>query len=226
MLVASNYKDNKNPKIHLEEAVNDVQEMKKIFEKAEINYDVVPLLNKEANKDWILALVRQLSQYLKTYVSKPKNVVKIKEKTLVFAFAGHGDSNDMLHTDEEKVTDILSLGDIMKYFVDHPDLQDIPKLFFIDACRGKRVISRDKPGPAPCYEVGNFLIARSTILDFCAYDTNSWMRKLAEKISEDSSKHLALMLDEVTAEVRLNTAEENARQPEYVSRLWCSFKFC
>lgn len=217
VLVASNYEQNEDPEQHLKEAVNDVQEMKKVFQKATFNYDVVSLLNNEANRDLILALMKQLSDYLKNYVGE------VKEKTLVFAFAGHGNSGDMLCTDEGRVTGILSLEDVMEYFVDHACLQDIPKLFFIDACRGRQVIIR-ADNPAPKYKVGNFLIARSTILNFVSYDINSWMRKLAKKISDDSSKYLALILDELTDDVR-NIAQGNARQPEYVSRLWGSFKF-
>ena len=214
MLVASNYVKNEFQENHLKGAINDAKQMEKVLKSETFNYQVELLLDSDARECMILALIDQLSDYLKDYDGE------VKEKALVFAFAGHGGSGDIIFTDEGCSFGSLSLEKVTTKLKDHPNLQQIPKLFFIDACQGKGEIMRNDI-LTPNYELGNFLVARS----HRTHDTNSWMQRLAKRILNDYSKPLSVILDELTDEF-LNSTEERDQQPQHVSRLWGSFIFC
>ena len=218
VVVASNYVGTKQGE--LKGAVNDAQEMQTTLQ--EHNLQVVPLLNHDANKSMVLDVLRQLSDHLSQYKGPKKN------KVLVFAFSGHGKKDEILITHDEQ--ELFLHGEVIKSFVNYEHLKEIPKLFFIDACRGNHEILRTKKGAGdypstPDYIVGNTLIARATIPEHCAYDGYGyWMRELAKKIKE-RDESLSTILDDLTGEVRSDAKDKEALQPEYVSRLWGSFRF-
>jgi hypothetical protein len=220
VVVASNYVGAIKLKV-LKDAVNDAKEMQTTLQEHKLQ--VVPLLNREANKSMVLDVLQQLSDHLSQYKGQG-----LKEnKVLVFVFSGHGKRGEILMTHDEQ--ELFLEGEVIKSF-HYQHLKEIPKLFFIDACRGNHQILRTKKSAGdypstPDYIVGNNLIARATIPDHCAYDGyGHWMRKLAKKIKE-RDESLSTILDDLTGEVRSNAKDEEALQPEYVSRLWGSFRF-
>ena len=218
VVVASNYAESKQE--YLQGTNKDAEEMEQSLEAH--NLQVVRLINHAASRSVIIKVLDQLDDYLRKYKGCTKN------KVLVFAFSGHGKRGDILITHDNQ--ELTLYGEVITKFVRHKDLKEIPKLFFIDACRGIHGISPTKKGGGDCpstpdYMVGNTLIASATIAEHCAYDEYGyWMRNLAKNIKKHD-KSLSIILDDLTEEVRKATHGDEALQPEYVSRLWGSFRF-
>ena len=111
-------------------------------------------------------LVRETArcQYLSNY------------KRLVFIFSGHGTTKHCLYTQDGKQ---VNFHDIMKQFYpgQSPHLGAIPKLFFIDACRGSlqtQAVLVTKGGHDVSLKVpeqSNFLVAYSTMPDHRAHES-------------------------------------------------------
>ena len=201
----------------LEGPDEDFEDMKSLFE--DLNYYVIPLKNENAKKEEIIKTLEQLSGYLTGYDGPQEN------KVLIFAFSGHGSRDDhgnFLEThDLEK---IYLPYDILPHYVDHPSAFKIPKLFFINACRGEqrlavKVTMQRRVFRAPNYAVGNYLIAYATIDRHVAYD-KWWMKKLVQTIRDQRrANSLSTILDNVARLIQEDL------QPEYVSRLRGSFMF-
>ena len=151
-------------------------------------------------------------------------------KRLVFIFSGHGTSKHYLYTQDGKH---INFHDIMKQFYpdQSPHIGSIPKLFFIDACRGSlptQPVLVTKGGHDVTLRVpekSNFLVAYSTMPDHKAHEIQGqggiWMNTLAEKLSTTE----ASILDVLTA-VNAQLCQEYHtdhmgcfQQPELVSRL-------
>ena len=150
-------------------------------------------------------------------------------KRLGFVFSGHGTTNHMLYGQDGRN---INFHEIMKeFYPDHsPHLGTIPKLFFIDACRGSRLTEpalvckggHDVTLRVP--EQSNFLVAYSTMPGHKAHETEGqggiWMNVLAEKLKTME----ASVLDVLTAvnkqlSLDFHTAHGVFQQPELVSRL-------
>ena len=198
----------------------DARDMRTTFEK--FGFTVDQITNDKAKEGHIKEKLDHLSAFLNKYNGE-KDI-----EVLIFAFSGHGihaeDDNLLLAHDGKA----LSLkDDIIPKFVVNPELFEIPKLFFIDACRGDKElkvyvdkrIKKGNDGKTDNTLVGNYLIANATIKHHVSYD-GKWMQKLAEMIGEDTSRApLPLILDNLTK------ATDKDLQPEYVSRLRGSYTF-
>lgn len=127
-------------------------------------------------------------------------------RRIIFAFSGHGARDNFLCTQE---AERLCIIDLLEMFlpIRAPHLADVPKLFFIDACRGDRTdpgvpvargngMSVSKGGSEvklvklPSH--GNFLLAYSTIANYQSFELEGkggiWMTALAQKLlREDKS---------------------------------------
>ena len=151
-------------------------------------------------------------------------------KRLVFIFSGHGTTKHFLYTQDGKQ---VNFHDIMKQFYpgQSPHLGAIPKLFFIDACRGSlqtQPVLVTKGGHDVSLKVpeqSNFLVAYSTMPDHRAHESKEtggiWMNILAEKLRTTDASVLDV-LTKVNTELcrEFHTDQVGCyQQPELVSRL-------
>ena len=151
-------------------------------------------------------------------------------KRLVFIFSGHGTTKHYLYTQDGKQ---VNFHDIMKQFYpgQSPHLGAIPKLFFIDACRGSlqtQPVLVTKGGHDVSLKVpeqSNFLVAYSTMPDHRAHESKEtggiWMNILAEKLRTTDASVLDV-LTKVNTELcrEFHTDQVGCyQQPELVSRL-------
>ena len=195
----------------------DRAEMERTFER--LGYNVVQLCNEGATKSAITTTLIQLSDYLSRYCGPTT------DRALVFAFSGHGGRGDKLVSRDRKSLSLMN--DILRRFVKHPGMRRIPKLFFIDACRGSNKITKSLEQTVKDFEAttkglsheeSNFLIAHATIDEHVSYD-RYWMHKLAKRIRENLNVPLTKILDDLAGDVPWQ------QQPEYTSRLRGSFVF-
>ena len=151
-------------------------------------------------------------------------------KRLAFVFSGHGTTKHYLYTQDGKQ---INFHDIMKQFNpdQSPHIGAIPKLFFIDACRGSlttQPVLVTKGGHDVSLKVpeqSNFLVAYSTMPDHRAHESRDqggiWMSILAEKLKKTDASVLDV-LTKVNAELcrEFHTDQVGCyQQPELVSRL-------
>ena len=220
IIVTSDYQRSRQR--YLSGTTSDGERMRDVLEL--LNIQVILLQNERARKRDVERVLRQLSIHLNGITEN----ANIENKVLIFAFAGHGNYHH--HYDVRLVADqdeYLSLwDDIMPPFVkNHPlCLFKIPKLFFIDACRGNQPLPVAGAIGRPIQEsqdthkdVGNFLIAYSTIKGYISHDDDTWMKRLADKIRAGGS--ITTILDELARDTRPDM------QPEYISRLQGSYIF-
>lgn len=148
---------------------------------------------------------------------------------MAFVFSGHGTTNHSLYTQDGKQIDFHDI--FREFYPDHsPHLGKLPKLFFIDACRGPRLTQpvlipkgvRDVSLKVP--EKSNFLVAYSTMPEHKAHELEGqggiWINILAEKLKTTD----ASVLDVLTAvNVKLSSDFHSDggvfQQPELVSCL-------
>ena len=153
-------------------------------------------------------------------------------KRIVVVFSGHGTSGQTLYTNDSKtvkVEDIIAPFDPARA----PVIGNIPKLFFIDACRGDAANPGTMvPKGAKVLDTlnvpqkGNFLVAYSTLPEYKAYEESKkggvWITTLAE-ILRSKSKSVCDILTEVNKTLVTKYQEEifkgYIQQPEFVSSL-------
>ena len=222
ILVTCDYSD--NPHLELPATNRDADEMRKTFEV--LGYDIHERRNENVTKDKIMTLLEDFHQYLQRYKGKLTNQDG-SEKVIAFAFSGHGkpdDKNDkdsmcLLTYDEEN----LSLkGDIMSLFIGIPRVFEIPRLFFIDACRGEEKLVDEAIGKAAVEDVGNYRIDYATFQDHMAYIIGSdykWMFQLAYQLRDEKNKSKSFQ--DIAAIVKKSVQEGGGplQQCESIDRL-------
>jgi hypothetical protein len=114
----------------------DARKMMKTFNR--FNYTTRQLRN--PTKTDVKALVKEVSNELVTYNMDKKEG---REKVIIFAFSGHGCSKrkiEHLYTNDGKT---LQFNDEIVFpLTRHEAVKHVPKLFFIDACRGGEIITK------------------------------------------------------------------------------------
>ena len=120
--------------------IKDNTNMKNTFE--ELSFAVINDHNVTYSK--MLALISSVVSF-KHYPSSYKRIV--------FAFSGHGKDDYLLYTNDNEPTTIDTKY-ILEQFSEPPHLAEIPKLVFIDACRG------DLPNPGRLVSKGGKNISR------------------------------------------------------------------
>ena len=150
-------------------------------------------------------------------------------KRLAFVFSGHGTDQHYLYMQDGKP---LDLKDIMKQFYPGQSLQlgAVPKLFFIDACRGLQH-PQSTLVTKGCHDVtlnvpeeSNFLVAYSTTPHHRAYEVSGkggvWMSIVSNKLRNTEASILDV-LTAVNIELCLNfhSKTDCFQQPELISRL-------
>ena len=148
-----------------------------------MNYVVYQLKNEEATKANILELVGKVSDDLKEY-----NGPVDDSKAIIFAFSGNGlkeDGSEMILANDGGKIDLNH--DIVLPLTKYKGLINIPKLFFIDACRGALFhISPCAGGSMSVYGV-NICMDYATMADHMSYISTTesmWMPKLARALRE------------------------------------------
>ena len=160
-------------------ARRDLENMKDTFEV--LRFAILPILN--ASKEQVLAAIRAAAKY-KNYPPSYKRIA--------FAFSGHGDLNVIYAHDGPIETN--QLYDPLQP-LNAPHLAHIPKLFFMDACRGPNedrgveVVARGKTEPPrnrlPVPSYGNYVLAFSTMPSMQAYEVKD------DPLQPKNAPHLA-----------------------------------
>ena len=185
----------------------------------------------------------QLLSDISRYPSYPTSY-----KCIAFVFSGHGlDANQLYMQDGSLITVQSIVESLLPKRA--RQLGTIPKLFFIDACRGNRELSKEAiivprhagPSSGRVQETlqkggvdaticvppeGNFLIAYSTMPYYRSYELKGegglWMKNLAEKLCT-SNQSIQDILSETNKELmemfQAPEFRQSMMQPEYISRL-------
>ena len=213
ILVTCDYGNDSTLKLPATSIKRDADSMKETFQK--LGYDIHEAHNK--SKDEIKTLLEDLYKYLKQYKGTPINQDG-SEKVIAFAFSGHGLPDDMSFIDKNSMTLItydrghLSLkGDVMSH-IGVNSVYQIPKLFFIDACRGIMELRYKSSTAKAAIEVeGNYRIEFATVPDHKAYATSGegskWMPEMARHLRDMKNESL----QNIAATVRKTINDQNRR---------------
>lgn len=176
IIVTCGYEHTPNPLLGTEK---DAKEMEKTAE--ELRFHPITLRN--LTKAQIEKEVQSISSALPLLEKVPNF------KAVMFVFSGHGSYPDKIFSQDQKELHLIT--DIVQPLLGHPQILHIPKLFFIDACRGEEHLKHGKSKGA-IEEEANFRIDYSTIprhVAFMAQDNNQseWLPTLAKKLRTDDS---------------------------------------
>ena len=223
----------------LDGIINDAEEMAETFHRLRFATHVL----KNPKKADIKAKLKEVSDYLGTF-SRKLTLEEGKTKVIIFAFSGHGRSvgtaEKIIANDGESLD---TKDEVVLPLVKHENIFEIPKLFFIDACRGasKLLASKGEDGAAASddsevtksegvyYEklyqqrAGNYRIDYATIpnhVSFAGEKGSMWMPKLACAMREYKTKSFQEIVAIVNADLH-SKLEENKQQCETVGRLNC-----
>ena len=218
ILVTCDY-EHTSSKRHLPATNKDAEEMETTFK--QFNYDIHKLQNRDATRQGIKSMLSSASKYLNTYSTSRD----LKSQVIIFAFSGHGSNKkgiELLYSDDGR--QIQLEDEVIFPLVQEPSVADIPKIFFIDACRGNDVlVSVSKGGGLPreasksakqCWEEkgvnhvqGNYRVYYATIPDHKAYANvdgsgSRWMPVMAHALRDDEDdKSLADIASKVSSYV-------------------------
>ena len=156
-----------------------------------------------------------------------------KDYVVAFVFSGHGDEGDLLIGEDGR--NVHLNNEIVQPLAEEHEIGNIPKLFFINACRGENELKpvvklKRKSAQELITAKGNYYVAYSTIPKYVAYtkeDPNSgsaWMQILAKNLQERSesvSDIVETTNDELWKMYETHPEIRNWQQPESVSRLHC-----
>ena len=181
-------------------ARKDFETMKRTFEK--LKFATLPILNPSRDE-----LTQVILAAVSTQVQYPKTPDPQAYGRLVFYFSGHGDQK-YIYT-HDGVVDLQS--EVFTPFLPgtSPHLAKIPKLFFIDACRGSgtdkgvriRVCppehfrARGGGGEERVTSIGNYLLACSTQPDMKAFENREggfWTQEIARQLCDPNNIELSV----------------------------------
>ena len=210
LLVTCDYGNDPKLKLPATAIKRDADAMRETFRK--LGYDIHEAHNK--TKDEIQTLLEKLYVYLHQYGGKLTNEDG-SEKVIAFAFSGHGLPDDTSYIDKNSMTMItnegehLSLkGDVISH-IGVASVSKIPKLFFIDACRGTmnlRYKPKEPPTAKAAMEVeGNYRIDFANVPDHRSFTGREWMPKMARHLREMKNDSL----QDIAATVRKIISDEN-----------------
>jgi hypothetical protein len=202
----------------------DAVEMRATFE--QFSYEIHQLRNGEATKNAITSLLSDISQRL---IEEYNAKVVGPRKVIIFAFSGHGSEFDEIYASDGELLSIKE--EVVLPLVKPKVAYDIPKLFFIDACRGTASLQqkggdeltsvKEYLDKGYVHVQGNYRIDYATIPDHVSYvdcDGSKWMPELARALREDkdSFQNVADKVKKIVHEL-----PGKKQQCESVSRLNC-----
>ena len=149
---------------------------------------------------------------------------------VAFVFSGHGGEGDLLIGEDNENVHLNS--EIVQPLAEEREIGNIPKLFFINACRGlNELVALGRRSARELITAkGNYYVAYSTIPKHVAYtsgDPNSgsaWMQILAKNlqvISEPVSVIVETTNGELWKMYETHPEIRKWQQPESVDRLHC-----
>lgn len=168
----------------------DGEDMKEAF----IQHNIETHWETNVSKERFLALLDEAIQNLKSNPSCDNL------KFIAFVFSGHGAKGDLLVMQDGETVELIE--HVVNRFTSESCIAHIPKLFFVDACRGgeklKNVLSIKSSGSTGldasiefASSKGNFLLAYSTVADRVSYisgqDGSRWMSRIATEIFRSGS---------------------------------------
>ena len=108
-------------------------------------------------------------------------------KAIMFVFSGHGEDPDKIFSQDLEKLDLQA--EIVHPLIDHQQITHIPKLFFIDACRGKETLDQEGSKGFIASEA-NYCIYYSTVPRHKAFMTpnasqSEWLPTLAKQLRTD-----------------------------------------
>ena len=197
----------------LEGAIKDLYAMKATFET--LRFATLPIFN--ASKEQILSAVQAVAKY-KLYPPSYKRIA--------FVFSGHGDEN-CIYTDDGWINPLSEVVEPLQP-ADAPHLGSIPKLFFIDACRGSetdkgRFVPRG--GKVRMPSVGNYILAHSTMPRMVSYEADEgglWMQTVSRQLRTKRKSVLDVLTDvnrELLEQLASRANCETLQQPVLESTL-------
>lgn len=183
-----------------------------------LDYDVHRIQNKDATKKNVTYMLQSLSNYLRNEYDGSEKNVDGNRKAIVFAFAGHGDSDGLpdhiLTHDGERM---FVINDIVRSFLGNKKpVMDIPKIFLFDACRGIEWLTA-ATGRGEDKDNVNYRIDYATISEHKAPTADRWMQLIAKTLREKDVSFgdvMAIVKKEV-----YETAGVFPQQPETLDRL-------
>ncbi len=172
--------------------IGDFTKTCSVFEN--LQYAVVRLGN--APKQNIIDVVNAVAKHFPTRFERNDP----RYKRIVFCFAGHGDRNDCIHTQDGEI-DVNNEIILPLLPIEKRGLRHVPKLFFIDACRG-RSISEPIPRGGGDYFVhsrvsalSNYLLLRSTLPAMKAFENPGhklqggfWTQAFVAELEKDTNR--------------------------------------
>ena len=225
VLVTCNYVASKPKEQHLEATEKDADEMIETFK--QLQFDIHHLSNENATGDNILTTVENLNEYL-----KKGHVCKLKKKAIIFAFSGHGMDENNVDTIHDNDGLPITVNTIVKHLVETTlCINHIPKLFFIDACRGHGTLqSKNSIHPTMMTYLangfgsleGNYRIDCSTITGYRSYasskadEGSEWMPVLARQLRE---KHISVQDALAAVRKQIYMPNKQERQCESLDRI-------
>ena len=201
-IVVANQHSRVFPKRILHGAKKDLEATGQVFKA--LHYAVIQLL--DVPKSIVLDVISAVVQFFPACDD-------LRYKRIVFCFAGHGDENMCIHTGDGEIS---VHNDIMWPLlpVKCPRLRHIPKLFFIDACRGENV---DRPVPrgggvsdhdfvySRVSGMANYLLVQSTLPTKEAYENHGgyWTQAFLAELQKPSNlgRDIGYILIEVNRHV-------------------------
>jgi len=226
VIVTNEYK--KVPRGHLPGMKKDGRAMENAFGSLGFATLWKPNISSEDMK----ALVKSVVKYFqdnpppKDYVVQdnppPKNYV------VAFVFSGHGGEGDLLIGEDNG--DVHLISEIVKPLAEEHAIGNIPKLFFVNACRGKNelkpVVMLKRSARELITAEGNYYVAYSTIPDHVAYGDpksgSTWIQILAKNL-QDRSEPVSVIVETTNGELwKMYETHPEIRkwqQPESVNRL-------
>ena len=175
----------------LPQTEEDADEIKRMF--TQFDYDIHQLPSEQVTLSNIKQLVQQVETYLRSYNGAAINYPDGNKKAIIFAFSGHGADNQIQTNDG----DLFPLHDIVRPLVNPQFVlaDPIPKLFFIDACRGSLRLKDDTSLTAI---KGNYCIEYATIQGQPAAalgPQSAWMPVLANTLRRDDTSYHNVIAD-------------------------------
>ena len=165
-----------------------------------------------------LRLTNLPTDSITTLVASIASSTSLKEyKCIAFCFSGHGGANGVIYGQDNSQYSSLNITDkILRPFdpQEVPDLRNIPKLFFIDACRGSlresgegnELVPRQYKGKLDEL-LGGYIIGYSTMPGYKSWLRGEekvgsiWMPVLAEMLQQDSERDILGVLRDVNIAV-------------------------
>ena len=180
--------------------------MKATFD--QFDYDVHARQNSDATVNAVDDLMKRISSELSQYGTDTH--AARSDKVIIFAFSGHGDKeNIILHDGSFSIKE-----DVLNRLLVHNNIVfRIPKLFFINACRGGDELKKAMKRVDFIEDEGNYRFDYATIPDHKAYAEGKWMVRIAEKLIDPVEGNDSIQ--NVSAKVKRDIVEaDKGRQLE------------